>query len=199
MSYLLEQSHGHGGFRRVDGVVVTSLQGAVGAIERSRSPVDRWLRDSTLMIPVYAVAVLVALLVARRWVGQSRHAVRRVGGAALLIILICSAVGFAEIANSSAYDYHLQTRHLDLMDELNHSHSADAEPAPVDLNGAGPCIELCAAKRATLRLHLRAATYASGVLLLINFVVVAWLLLLRSDRLWLPRVAKRPVPVLATL
>jgi len=176
----------------VDGAVVTSLQGAVGAIERNRSPFDRWLRDSTLMVPVYVGAVWLALMVARRWVARSEHAVRRVGASALLIISICSAVGLAEVVNSSAYDYRLQTRHLDLMAELNHEETAAEEAAAAELAGLDVCDGVCAARRSTLSVHVRAAIYAGVVLLLINVVVVAWLLVLRSDRLWVRRVTKHP-------
>ncbi len=94
----------------VNGFWVTSLQGTVGAIERSHPPFERWLRDSTMMVPLYAAGILVAALLARRWFGRSPRAAVRGAGAALLIIAMCTLVGIAEVANSAAYDYRLQTR-----------------------------------------------------------------------------------------
>jgi hypothetical protein len=37
----------------VDGFWVTSLQRTVGAFERNQPPFMRWLRDSTLMLPLW--------------------------------------------------------------------------------------------------------------------------------------------------
>ncbi len=59
----------------VSGFWVTSLQGAIGSLDRSQPPFGRWLRDSTLMLPLYVVAVLVAVLLARRWFGHYRRTV----------------------------------------------------------------------------------------------------------------------------
>lgn len=169
-------------FAYIDGFWVTSLQGAVGSLERSRPPFQRWLRDSTLMLPLYVGAVVVALLLTRRWAGQSRRSLARIGTATVLIVAICTAVGTAEVANSSAYDYRLQARHLEEVEELNHAHSAGHPAQPVaDSNS---CVGLCAAKRSTRELHVRAVTRAGVVLLLTNVVLVAWLLALRGDRLW---------------
>ena len=168
----------------VDGFWVTSLQGAVGSLERSRPPLQRWLRDSTLMLPLYVGAVWVALLLTRRWVGRSRRSLTRIATAMVLIIAICSALAIAEVANSSAYDYHLQTQHLELVEELNHAHSVELPTQPAADAGSDSCLGLCAAKRSTLRLHVRAVTYSSVALLLTNVVLVAWLFALGGDRLW---------------
>ena len=62
----------------VNGFWVTSLQGAVGSLERSEPPFGRWLRDSTIMLPLYAAGMLVAVLLARRWFGRSKRTVVRV-------------------------------------------------------------------------------------------------------------------------
>ena len=64
----------------VNGFWVTSLQGAVGSLERSEPPFQRWLRDSSIMVPLYAAGVLVAVLLARRWFGRSKRAVVRAAG-----------------------------------------------------------------------------------------------------------------------
>ena len=163
----------------VSGFWVTSLQGAIGSLDRSQPPFGRWLRDSTLMVPLYVAAVLVAVLLARRWFGHRRTVVR-VGMIALLIIAACTFVGVAEVANSSAYDYQLQTQHIDLVDGFNHGQHATT---PTD-SPTGACVGVCAAKQSTLGLHIRAVTYASGLLLITNILLVAWLLAVGGDRLW---------------
>ena len=173
-------------FAYIDGFWVTSLQGAVGSLERSRPPFQRWLRDSTLMLPMYVGAVMVALLLARRWVGRSHRAVARIGTAAVLIVAICTAIGMAEVANSSAFDYHLQTEHLDEVEALNHAHAPEGQVLTVADSDADTCLGLCAAKRSTRELHVRAVTRASVVLLLTNSLLVIWLLALRGGRLWKP-------------
>lgn len=170
----------------VDGFWVASLQGAVGSFERSRPPFERWLRDSTLMLPLYTAAVLLAVLLARRWFGQSPRAITRGGTAAVLIVAACTLLGVAEVANSSAYDYRLQTQHLQLVDRVDDAHVAASEPSPTVQAAGGSCVGVCAAKESTLRVHVRAVGYASGLLLLTNLVVVGWLLAVGGDRLWEP-------------
>jgi hypothetical protein len=187
----------------VDGFWLTSLQGAVGAIERNQPPLMRWLRDSTLMLPLFFLAIVGALLLARRWVGQSRRELVKLGATALLVIGIGSAVGIAEVAASSAYDYKLQTTHLQLGQHLRHADgvptdaasttsACDAACLALHVNHAaagGPCDAFCSARQATLRVHVRAVKLASGVLLLSNIVLVAFVLAVRGGRLWLPDAA----------
>ncbi len=172
----------------VNGFWVTSLQGAVGSLERSEPPFGRWLRDSTIMVPFYAVGILVAVLLARRLFGRSPRAVVRGAAAAVLIVAVCTLVGVAEVANSSAYDYHLQTQHIDLVHELNHADPANSPPQAVAATQTPAqtpgCIGVCAAKESTLHLHLRAVAYASALLLVTNVLLVAWLLAVGGDRLW---------------
>ena len=174
----------------VSGFWVTSLQGAIGSLERSEPPFQRWLRDSTLMVPVYVGAILVAVLLARRWFGRSHRAVVRAAGAAALIIAACTLVGIAEVANSSAYDYHLQTQHIDLVHELNHGDTAEST-APAD-SASDACVGACAQKESTLRLHVRAVTKASALMLITNILLVGWLLAVGGDRLWQRPGTKQP-------
>ena len=63
----------------VNGFWVTTLQGAVGSLERSEPPFQRWLRDSSIMVVLYTAAVLVAVLLARRWFGRNPRALVRGG------------------------------------------------------------------------------------------------------------------------
>ena len=165
----------------VNGFWVTSLQGAVGSLERSEPPFQRWLRDSTIMVAFYAAAVLVAVLLARRWFGRSPRALVRGGTAAVLIIAACTFVGIAEVANSAAYDYHLQTQHVDLVAHLNHAESA---VQPAGNTPAQGCVGTCAAKQSTRDLHIRAVTKASALILVTTALLVAWLFAVAGDRLW---------------
>jgi hypothetical protein len=176
----------------VNGFWVTSLQGAVGALQRNEPPFQRWLRDSTIMLPIYAAGILVAVLLARRWVGRSPRAVVRGASAAVLIIAVCTIVGIAEVANSAAYDYRLQTANIDSMHEMNHTGNPDTgTPAPGIAETATPadasadgCVGVCAAKESTLGLHIRAVTRASALMLITNVLLVGWLLAVGGERLW---------------
>jgi len=166
-----------------DGFWLTSMQGAVGAIERNEAPLGRWLRDSALMVPLFFIGVVVALLLARRWFGRSRSRLVRVGAAALLITVIGSAVGIVEVAASSAYDYRLQTASLEQVAAFHHTHG-DAVPTAAGAAAPQGCTALCAEKHLTLTTHLKAVKLASGLLLVSNFVLVLWVLMLRGDRMW---------------
>jgi len=171
----------------VNGFWVTSLQGAVGALQRSEPPFERWLRDSTIMLPLYAVGILVAVLLARRWFGRSPRAVVRGASAAVLIIAVCTLVGIAEVANSAAYDYRLQTEHIDSVHDMNHTGNpatGTAETATSANASADDCVGVCAAKESTLGLHVRAVTRASALMLITNVLLVGWLLAVAGDRLW---------------
>ena len=166
-----------------DGFWVTSLQGAVGARERHQPPFQRWLRDATLMVPVYVIAVLAAVLIARRLVGQGHGKVVKFATTALLIVLLSSVVATAEVAASSAYDYHLQTRHLELQ-HASHTTLVAAQPGSAVPAGTSTCTGTCAAQQHTLRMHVRGVLYASKVMLITNLVLVLWVLAWRGNRLW---------------
>ena len=164
----------------VNGFWVTSLQITVGSLERSAPPFGRWLRDSTMMLPLYIAAILVAVLLARRWFGRSKRTLVRAAGTGVLIVAVCTLVGIGEVANSAAYDYQLQKEHVDLLDGFNHTqHEAASTVASTDA-----CVGTCAAKQATLGLHVRAGTQASALMLITNLLVVAWLFAVGGDRLW---------------
>jgi hypothetical protein len=135
---------------------------------------------------------MVALVMARRVVGQRRGLIK-FGTAALFVTVLGSGVAVAELGASSAYDYHLQTRHLQLEDALHHTHPAAAPAVSTGLptsgqTTAGACTGLCATERDTFNVHVRAVFYASVVMLISNFVLVLWVMALRSERLW-----RRPV------
>jgi len=167
----------------VNGFWVTSLQGAVGSFARAEPPFTRWLRDSTLMLPLFVLAVLAAVMVARRYVGQRRGTLVKVGATALLIVLFTSALSIAEMAASSAWDYQLQSSGLAQL------HSRHLQPEVAAQGAASPdgtsiCDMLCAAKRSTFTAQVRAVQYGSLLVLVTNVVLVGWVLAVRSDRLW---------------
>jgi hypothetical protein len=174
-----------------DGFWVTSLQGAVGAIERNEDPFHRWLRDSTLMLPLFVLAVLIAMRMARRLVGH-RRGVIKYATTALLIVVLTSGVAIAEVAASSAYDYHFQTRHLELEHQLMGHTQVAAEPGSFTQASTSACTGLCSSVKETFNSHVRAVLYSSVVMLITNLVLVLWVLALRSDRLWRRPTASPP-------
>jgi hypothetical protein len=151
-----------------DGYWETSLRGAIGAIERTQSPFASWWQESTLLLPVFIVAVLGALTLAMRWFGPVLLRPRTVAVTALLIVAAGTLAGLATIAANSAYDYHLQVHQLQMMDAMR-------SPCP------GNC--LAAESHATLLVHVRGALYILRWLLLTNVVLVAWLVAMWGGRL----------------
>ena len=162
-----------------DGFWMVTLQGAVGAIERSRSPFARWGRESTLLVPLVALAVVVALILGRRWFAGCRPWVRQMS-MVLVVVAATSTVGIAAVAASSAYDYQIQARHLGLLHSL---HSGGPAEQIVGASAVPPtCDALCAARHETIAVHVRAVEYAVPVLLLTNLILVLWLVALRGGR-----------------
>jgi hypothetical protein len=151
-----------------DGFWLTTLSGAIGAIERTQSPFTSWLRESTMVLPVFIIAVLGALTLALRWFGPVLRTRRAVVATALLVVAASSLVGIAAIAASSAYDYHLQTHQLGMMDAMR-----------------SVCTGNCLAKvqHATLTLHIRGVAYIGRWLLLTNVVLAAWLVAMWGGRM----------------
>ena len=179
-----------------DGFWLTSLQGAIGAVERAGGPIASWLRVSTLMAPAFGFAVWKALTAAQRRYGPELHTPRTVVAAALLVAVAGSVVGIGGVAASSAYDYNLQSTQLQ-QTETTHAHPVTADRAqgvagatapggavgPTQGLGAGSCTATCQALRSTLAVHVRGVGYAGGVLLLTNVLLVGWVVALRGGRL----------------
>ncbi|MFC6286116.1 hypothetical protein ACFP3Q_07380 [Nocardioides sp. GCM10027113] len=150
----------------VAGFWVVSLRGAVGAIQRTDSPFEAWLRESSLTLPFFALAVLAAFGLSVRW----RGAARRRGTTtvtALLVVAAGTAVGVAQLAASAAYDFHLQWSAARAMGEM--------------VGGCVDCLDVD--REATLALQVRAVAYGAAILLASNVVVVAWLWALGGGRL----------------
>ena len=152
-----------------DGFWLIALRGAVGAIQRTQEPFLSWLRESTLVLPVYVLAVLGALTLALRWFGPVLRRPRTVVATALMIAVAGTLVGIAAIVASAAYDYRLQLNLLQMMESMR-----SACPQ-------GDC--LARQEQATLGLHVRGGAYASAMLLATNLLLVGWALAFRGGRL----------------
>jgi hypothetical protein len=154
-----------------DGFWLTSLRNAVGAVERTQSPFASWLRESTLVLPVYVLAVLAVLTLALRWFGPVLTKPKTVVATALLVVVAGTVVGLATTVASSAYDYHLQSAQLHLMQSMSAMH--------------GRCTASCLAQELhdTLAIHVRGVVLISRWLLLTNLALVAWLLAMWGGRL----------------
>ena len=177
-----------------DGFMLTSLQGAIGAVERTRGPFSSWMRISALLLPVFVVAVWKALTAAHRRYGPDLSRPRTVVPAALLVAAVGTVVGAGAVAASSAYDYDLQVKQLQVMHathglRVDHAqgHGAATGSGGVPASGGvtlpggvpGPGQD----QLSTLAVHVRGVGYATGVLLLTNLLLVGWVVALRGGRL----------------
>ena len=152
------------------GFWLVSLRGAVGAIERTQGPFATWLRESTLLLPVFVLAVLGALTLAMRRFGPVLRRPRTVVAAALMVVAAGTLVGIAAIAASAVYDYQLQSSQLQIMDSTMRHTCLQ-----------GDC--LARQQQASLELQVRAVGYGSAILLATNLVLVGWVLAFRGGRL----------------
>ncbi len=178
-----------------DGFWLTSLQGAIGAIERSQHPASLWLRSSSLALPLFVAAVLAALGLARRRYGPQLAGGRAVLVAALLVALAGTAVGLTDVVVSSATDYGLQVEQIRLQHSL-HTHSG-AEALGLagrpGEGGTGACPDSCRqAQRATLGAHARGIADAGLLVLGSNLLLTGWVVAARGGRLDARR-TRRPV------
>ncbi len=151
-----------------DGFWMTSLRGAAGAIERTQGPFASWLRESTLILPLFVFAVLGAVTWALHLFGPVLTSSRRLLATVLLVVAAGTLVGIAELAASSAYDYYLQSDRLQLMDAMRTTNAANL---------------LTLQENASLWLQVRAVAYGSGILLVTNLVLVSWVVALKGGRL----------------
>jgi hypothetical protein len=149
----------------VNGFWVTALRGAVGSTERTTAPFTSWLRDSTLLLPLFVLAVMVALSLAARRTGHRGGGVVR---PALLVASASTLAGVAHLVADSVWSLRLQLAHLDTMGSMG-----------------GLCTGACLDKQfdATVLLQVRAVAVGALILLASNVVAVFWLLALRGGRL----------------
>ena len=151
-----------------DGFWTTSLRGAVGAIERSQSPFTNWWHQSAVVLPIYILGVLGAFALAQHWFGPVLPRYRSVAATAVLVIAAGTVIGIAQIAANSAYDYHLQSNQLKMMDSMHGI-------------CAGSC--LAQAQHATLVVHIHAVIYVSRWILITNLILIAWMVAMLGGRL----------------
>ncbi len=155
-----------------DGFWLVTLRGAVGAIERTQEPFDGWWRESTIVLPLYVLAVLGAVTLAKRWFGPVLRTTRAVLVTALMVALAGALVGIAELVTSSMLDFSLQSAQLAMMDQMH-----------------GICVDSClpAAEQSTLAALTRAVLYVAAFLLVTNIVLVGWVVAMRGGRLRVAR------------
>ena len=156
-----------------NGFVLVAVQGAVGAIERAQNPFADWMLYSTILVPIFGLAIVMALARADR---RGRHTVRT----ALLVAAITTGIGITLLTISIAYDYHLQAELLTKTASV-HNHTvggADGaqNPAYAD-DGWSP--EL----RQTMLVAVKG--FGLGTLILTggNAFLVLWVTALRGGRL----------------
>ncbi|MFN0280472.1 MAG: hypothetical protein ACKVZ6_00700 [Kineosporiaceae bacterium] len=181
-----------------DGFWVTSLRGAVGAVERVQEPFASWLRDGTVALPVFILAVAGSFLVAARRFGPGLRGARAVLVTALLVAAAGSLVAMGQVVVGAVADYRLQSELIATMD-ANHSRASGpvldpsttaVAPAPaagsaaaVDpVTGTLACDSVCRSRRETLRVHVRGIEYAAAVVVLTNLVLVGWVVAWRGGR-----------------
>ena len=162
-----------------DGFWLTSLQGAIGSVARARGPFGDWLRVSTVLLPIFAVAVHKALARGGRQYGPRLHTPRAVVATALLVAAAGSVVGIGALVANSVYEYNLQANELELT-KATHDHPAAADHA------SATCSSTCDAQHATLAVHVRGVTYGSGIVVATNLLLVGWVVALKGGRLEVP-------------
>jgi hypothetical protein len=150
-----------------DGFWTTTLREAVGSIERTSAPFSAWLRESTLLVPLFTLAVLAALTLARRRYGAVLRGRSLIVGAAL-VVAAATLAGVAELAISSWFDYRLQLAGLDRMGTMG-----------------GRCVGECleGQRDATLLLQSKSVAYGTVILLVSNILFVGWALAFTGGRL----------------
>ena len=161
-----------------DGFVLTSTEGAVGAIGSNDSPFASWLRQSTLALPVFLFAVYGAFAFGGRRFGPVLRRPRAVVATALLVVALGTTVGVFEVAASAVANYEVQA------EQLRDNQSVHGHATPVaDTEAADACTGLCASLDETAAVHMRAAEHASALILGANVVLVGWVVAARGGRL----------------
>ncbi len=162
-----------------DGFWMTSLRGAVGAISRTQEPFTSYWRTSSLMVPVFVLAVLAAFAYAAHRFGLEPLPARPVVLTGVLVLSSATLAALLLSVGSAAYDYVLQINQLQVMRDM-----------PGMQDGCG---DACFNRQQwmTLDAHARAIAYTGLALLVTNAVVVTWLIALRGGRLTLVGPASR--------
>jgi hypothetical protein len=151
-----------------DGFWMISMRGTVGSIERTQEPFAAWLRESTLSLPFFVLAVIGALALGASRFGPVLRTWKTIVATALMVVAAGTMVGVYEVATSSAYDYHLQSAQLQLESSRG---------------SMGSTAVTADQQKASLGLQVSAVAYGSGLLLVTNLVLVGWGVAMRGGRL----------------
>jgi len=151
-----------------DGFWGVALRGAVGSIERTDAPFATWLRESTLLLPVYVFAVLAALTLALRWRGPHPRRTLAVATTLPLVVAAATMAAIVVLIANAAYDYQLQTEHLAVLHGVHGSCGPD-------------CLQI--QEQATLAVHVRGVAVAGALVLATNIVLVGLVVAFLGGRL----------------
>jgi len=156
-----------------NGFVLVAVQGAVGAIERAQNPFADWMLYSTILVPIFGLAIVMAL-------ARADRRDRRTVPTALLVAAITTAIGITLLTISIAYDYHLQAELLAKTASV-HNHTVGGpdgaqNPAYAD-DGWSP--EL----RQTMLVAVKGFGLGTVLMAGVNAFVVLWVTALRGGRL----------------
>ena len=146
---------------------VVAVRGAVGATERTSGPFAQWLGESAITMPLYVVALLVALAVAKRWFGPGPLRAPAVMATLLLVVIASTVVAISLLALDAVKDYHLEMDHL------------------VRSASHGTCVGACFADQhhLTVLLQIRALGLGACVTLVSNLVLLGLVVAFRGGRL----------------
>lgn len=134
------------------------------------------------MLPVFVVAVIWAFTRAHRKHGLTTKALRspvKVLTTALLIVAAGSVVGIGETVVSGSVDYHLQSNLLQRTAGLHDHGGAATTGTNPAYTGGGWTPE----QRQTMAVDVKAAAFGSGIIVVVNLVLVGWVVALRGGRL----------------
>ena len=150
------------------GFWLVSLQGAIGATDRTGTPFATCLMLAAVLLPLFCAFVLGALTLAKRWFGPAPQGLGKVITTALLLVAAGTLLGVAAIVASSLYDYSLQLHHIE-----------------IGMAGMSPCTGACVPREqhAIFALHVRGVLLVGRWLLLTNLVLVAWLVAMWGGRI----------------
>lgn len=166
-----------------DGFWILSLRGAVGSIAHTQGPFVSWVRESLLSLPLFVLAVLVAVTLGHRWFGAKATTPKAVMSTGLLMVATTSLVAVVLLLANSAYDYVLQVAELTRMDNIHPMCTTEG------------CLSI--QQQASLVLQYRSMAYGTGLILLTNLVVIGWIIAMRGGRLDLAKVRVLPEGVTA--
>jgi hypothetical protein len=156
-----------------DGYWMASFRGAVGSITRVQGPFASWVRESTVSIPLFVMATLIAVTLALRVFGAGPASKRARLVTLLMVAIAGTIVATVEVALSSWYDYILQSRQLIRMDAI---HPMCVQPG---------CLQVELSRTMWLQVH--SVAYIFIFVIITNLVLVAWTAAIMGGRISLAK------------